>query len=328
MKSGIGAFVIGFSLALVTFASAAPSEPIRKPTSAALAEVHALKITILSTMLADKGIGEWGFAALVEVDGHKILFDTGAHPRTVLENAHDLKVDLSDVEDVVLSHFHPDHTGGLLTLRRELSKINPLALSRAHVGAGIFSPRRGIGTNKFIAVKDDYEATGGKFIVHDKPQEIVPGVWFTGPVPRPNVEKNYQDGLEVEVDGKWIADNVPEDSSLVFNTAKGIVLLSGCGHAGVVNTLQYARNFLRAAPVYAAVGGFHLLEAPDDKVVWTAGKLKDFGVTQILGAHCTGIETVFRLRELMALTKKTAVVATIGATFDLDAGIFTGEVAR
>lgn len=172
MKSAIRAVLIAIVLSLVTFASAAPVVATAKTP----AEVHALKITILSTMLADKGIGEWGFAALVEADGHKILFDTGAHPRTVLDNAHDLKVDLSDVEDVVLSHFHPDHTGGLLTLRRELSKINPLAMSRVHVGAGIFYPRRGIGTNKFIAVKEDYEATGGKFIVYDKPREIVPGV--------------------------------------------------------------------------------------------------------------------------------------------------------
>src|SRR6185369_7324657 len=108
---------------------AAPEE--KKPVSS-------LKVLVLSTMLADEGIGEWGYAALVEVDGHKILFDTGARPRTVLDNARELHVDLSGVEDVVLSHFHDDHTTGLMTLRRELSKINPLAMSRVHVARGIF----------------------------------------------------------------------------------------------------------------------------------------------------------------------------------------------
>src|SRR6185295_13501871 len=104
--------------------------------------VKSLKITVLSTMLADrKGVGEWGFAALVEVDGRRILFDTGARPRTVLENAAELKVDLSTVTDVVLSHNHGDHTGGLLPLRSELARKNPAALSRAHVGAGIFWSR-------------------------------------------------------------------------------------------------------------------------------------------------------------------------------------------
>src|SRR5262245_7070615 len=90
-------------------------------------KVRALKITVLSTMLADAGIGEWGYAALVEVDGKRLLFDTGARPETVLANAREMRIDLSDVEDMVLSHNHADHTGGLMTLRRELQKKNPKA---------------------------------------------------------------------------------------------------------------------------------------------------------------------------------------------------------
>src|SRR5690349_18512192 len=84
--------------------------------------VHSLRIQVLSTMLADTGIGEWGFAAVVDADGHRILFDTGARPETVLMNARDLKLDLSGVDEVILTHNHDDHTGGLLTLRREYSK--------------------------------------------------------------------------------------------------------------------------------------------------------------------------------------------------------------
>src|SRR6266567_4241516 len=105
-------------------------------------KVKSLKVTILSTMLADEGIGEWGFSALVEVDGHKILFDTGARPDTVLNNVKDLGVDLTNITDVILSHNHRDHTGGLMTLRRAMLEKNPAALSRAHVGQGIFAVRR------------------------------------------------------------------------------------------------------------------------------------------------------------------------------------------
>src|SRR5512140_746267 len=119
--------------------SAAPPAAPSTPREAA----RAVKVTILSTMLADEGIGEWGFSALVEVDGRAFLFDTGAHPDTVLKNAADLKVDLSQVTDVVLSHNHDDHTGGLVTLRRELMKKNPAALSRAHVAPPIFWSRPG-----------------------------------------------------------------------------------------------------------------------------------------------------------------------------------------
>lgn len=324
-KAFLLACACALSLCCSSLFAAAPAQTPAPPAP----PVHSLKVTILSTMLADEGIGEWGFAALVEADGHKILFDTGARPNTVLENARELKIDLSDVQDVVLSHFHDDHTGGLMTLRRELSKINPAAMSRVHVGAGIFLPRRGNdgGGNIMVATKQAFEATGGRFIEYDKPQAIFPGVWLTGPVPRVYPEKNYPAGIEVQRDGHWTEDEVPEDQSLVFDTDKGLVLLSGCGHSGIVNTLHYARGFLREAPVYAAIGGFHLFNAPEEKLAWTASKLKEFQVGHILGAHCTGVESIFRLRTLMGLTRRTCLVATIGATFDLHDGIRTGSIA-
>ena len=117
----------------------------QSPASATHPQVKTVKVTILSTMLADEGIGEWGFAALVESDGHRILVDTGARPETVLSNARELHVDLSDVSEVILTHNHDDHVGGLLTLRRAFMKQNAKALSIAHVGRGIFysRPREG-----------------------------------------------------------------------------------------------------------------------------------------------------------------------------------------
>ena len=96
-----------------------------KPT----AQVQTLRITVLSTMLVGetKGIGEWGFSALVEADGHRILVDTGARPETVLNDARELNVDLSSVHEVILTHNHGDHVGGLMTLRREMMKQDPAA---------------------------------------------------------------------------------------------------------------------------------------------------------------------------------------------------------
>ena len=114
------------------------------PKPGTIGQVNTLEVMVLSTMLTDRaGVGEWGFSALVEVHGRRILFDTGARPETVLQNARELKIDLSDVTDVILSHHHGDHVGGLLTLRRELMKKNPHALERAYVGAGIFRARPG-----------------------------------------------------------------------------------------------------------------------------------------------------------------------------------------
>jgi 7,8-dihydropterin-6-yl-methyl-4-(beta-D-ribofuranosyl)aminobenzene 5'-phosphate synthase len=143
------------------------------PLCSAADKVTSLDVRLLSTMLtADEGYGEWGFAALVVADGHRILFDTGAHPDTVLRNARELHIDLSNVPDVILSHHHLDHTAGLVTLRREYAKSNPAALARAHVGEGIFQSRTDGGpreVNTMIATKRDYESAGGTFIEYTQP---------------------------------------------------------------------------------------------------------------------------------------------------------------
>ncbi len=227
--------------------------------------VQSLNILILSTMLAEDGVGEWGFAALVEVDGRRILFDTGAHPDTVLRNARTLGVNLSDVKDVVLSHNHDDHTGGLLALRRRILKQHPQALSRVHVGKGIFlsRPTKSGEDNNMVALKPAYEATGGRFIEHSQPIELFPGVWLTGPIPRIHPERNWSGQRMVKTSNGLVEDTIAEDQALVFNTSRGIVLLSGCGHAGVINTLEYARKQLKEPHVYALIGGFHLFEAND-----------------------------------------------------------------
>lgn len=296
-------------------------------------QVRSLKVRVLSTMLtSDDGIGEWGFSAVVDVDGHRILFDTGARPDTVLNNAKELGVDLTSITDVVLSHNHADHTGGLMTLRRAYMKKNPAALSKAHVGQGIFAVRRRAANGKpldfMLVTRRDYEATGGSFVVYEHPAEIWNGVWLTGPVPRKYPERNWSPGVEIQDGTSWKEDTVPEDMSMVFNTGQGLVVLSGCGHSGIINTLEYARSSIRNAPIHAAMGGFHLYQLDDEKLRWTAGKLREFGLANFLGAHCTGIEAVYRIRELTGLGRRTCSVGSVGATFELGKGFDPGSIAR
>ncbi len=306
-------------------AAAAGSEP----SPGLRARVAAVKVVVLSTMLADSGIGEWGFAALVEADGHRILFDTGARPDTVLKNARELGIDLAGVRDVVLSHNHGDHTGGLVTLRREHAKSNPDALSRAWVGRGIFLPRvPAPPTGGMAAVKAAYEADGGRFIELDEPREMFPGVWLTGPVPRVNPERNWSGTGRIQTDQGTVEDNLPEDQALVFDTDRGLVVLFGCGHAGVVNTLTYARKAVREAPVYAVLGGLHLFEKDDAALDWTADRLRPLGVANLLGAHCTGLEAVYHLRARLGLDRGRCVVGAVGASFTLDRGIDPLKLAR
>ncbi len=316
------------SLILVFAASMSPAWAAESPQRH---QVTALKITALSTMLADEGIGEWGYAALIEVDGKRILFDTGARPETVLQNAREMNIDLSDIEELVLTHNHSDHTGGLATLRRELRKKNPRALSKAHVGEGIFFERvrpNGSPSTGQLKFKSDYESMGGSFVVHSKPVELLPGVWFTGPVPRIHPEKNYPRGLKVKTPSGEVDDTIPEDSSLVIQTADGLVVLAGCGHAGIINTVDYARSSIAPQQILAVIGGLHTFSASDEVLAWTADKLKSAGMRYFLAGHCTGIEAAFRIRELAGLDRKTAVVSAVGSSFTLGKGIDPGAIAR
>ncbi|MEI6642027.1 MAG: MBL fold metallo-hydrolase [Novosphingobium sp.] len=294
-------------------------------------QAKAVKVTTLSTMLSDlDGLGEWGYAALVEVDGKRILFDTGANPDIVLRNAEALKIDLSNVEDVVISHFHGDHTGGLITLRKAMMAKNPAALSQVYVGAGIFEPRfTRTGAPEtdydFNTVAAAYRATGGKITELSGPAEIAPGAWLTGPVARIHNETNYGDGIRVKVDGKLIADPVHDDTSLVIATAGGAVIVAGCGHAGIMNIADAAGAITGDSRLLAVIGGIHLFASPDRVLVETAARLK--GLSFLLAAHCTGIEATVRLRELLGLDRRTAVVAAVGSSFTLGQGIAAGRIA-
>ena len=315
--------LLGVVLPLATAALFAAAPEVNPP-------VRTAKIILLSTMLADSGIGEWGFSALVEVDGKRLLFDTGAQPDTVLRNAQVLGVDLSSITDVVLSHSHGDHTGGLATLRKAVGSRNPRALSRVHVGKGFFVARirNGKPFNPLLAERATLEASGIQFVEHAGPAELLPGVWFTGPVARIHPERNYPKDVMIDSPAGPVTDPVAEDSSLVLDTPDGLVLLTGCGHAGIVNTLEAAQKDVRPAKVTTVLGGMHLFAADDATLEWTAAQFRRFGVRELVGAHCTGIEAVYRLRAQAGLDRGTAVVGAVGASWELGKGINPGMLAR
>jgi 7,8-dihydropterin-6-yl-methyl-4-(beta-D-ribofuranosyl)aminobenzene 5'-phosphate synthase len=298
--------------------------------------ISSARVTILSTMLAEASrestlFGEWGFSAVIEANGHRVLFDTGATPETVLRNAEALGIDLSGITDVVLSHSHWDHTGGLVTLRRQLAKKNPAALSRAHVGPSFFwtrTSKEGKPYSPTAELRSAYEESGGKFIEHDGPAEVFPGVWLTGPIPRIHPERNYRTDILVKTPEGIAPDDVRDEISLVLDATEGLVVVTGCGHSGIVNTLDAARARVRDAKVATVVGGFHLFGADDATLDWTGAQLKRTGVAHVIGAHCTGIEAVYRLRQAAGLDRKSCVVGAVGASYELGKGIDPGRLAR
>jgi 7,8-dihydropterin-6-yl-methyl-4-(beta-D-ribofuranosyl)aminobenzene 5'-phosphate synthase len=268
----------------------------------------------------------------VQVDGYRVLFDTGAREETVLRNAEELGVDLAGVTDVVLSHNHRDHTGGLLALRRAISAKSPLALSRAHVAPGIFLRRSFAGPRSFNgdmrAVRSAYEASGGKVLEHAKAEPLAPGVWLTGPVPRRYPERNWSKGSQIVTAEGAVEDTIPEDQSLVVELPDGVLVVTGCAHAGIGNILAQAREMVPGKPVRALVGGLHLLDADDAALAWTADRMREAGVRQILGAHCTGLEAVYRLRALLGLDRASVVVGAVGSAYSSSGGLEPLRLAR
>jgi 7,8-dihydropterin-6-yl-methyl-4-(beta-D-ribofuranosyl)aminobenzene 5'-phosphate synthase len=294
--------------------------------------VKHLKITVLSTMLAQKGIGEWGFAALVEADSNLILFDTGAHDSTVLQNARVLNIDLSKVPTLILSHNHDDHTTGWLPLRNVLLASNPEALAITEAGSGIFDTRIDENGNPDKSFWNDslkYAQTGGQVKLFSSFSEIYPGVYVTGPIPRRFPEKNFLPHQQkLDARGNRVEDNLPEDMSLVIATTKGLVLLSGCGHAGVINTVTLTREKLPGQNLLAAIGGFHLFMNTDEQIRWTSEKLKEAGIRYFMGAHCTGIEAVYQIRNWTGLKRGECIVGSVGDSFDPDKGFQAGALTR
>ena len=229
-----------------------------------------------------------------------------------------------------------------ITLRRTLKSKNASALQHAHVGDGIFLPRilnaeEALDSlppmpQEFVVsaldVRDSYEAIGGRFVIHKKPHELHPGMWITGPIPRVHPEKNWTPFMRIKHDGALTEDTIPEDQALVINTPAGLVVIAGCGHAGIVNTMEYARSITDGKKVHAVFGGFHLLNLSEEQVAWSGTKMREFGVEHVVGAHCTGINAVMGLRAGGNYGRETAVVGAVGSTFTLGKGIQRGLLNR
>ena len=255
-------------------------------------------ITILVDNLAREGLAaEHGFAVLIGAGGRKILFDTGQTGAVLGGNADALGEDLSGVEAMVLSHGHYDHTGGM-----------PLALARAPGAAvwchpGVFVPRWSLrdGQPREIgmppAAREALTALpDGRLRRVTAPVPAVPGVWITGPVPRLDPFEDTGGPFFLDPEGTK-PDLLPDDLSLWMETPEGVVVLTGCCHAGLMNTLMLVRNRTGGRPLRALLGGFHLVNAGDRRMARTLETLRTLNPATIVPCHCTGEAAVKVLQE-------------------------------
>jgi len=245
-------------------------------------------------------------------------------------------VDLSWIEKVVLTHFHSDHTGGLLTLRETFRAENEKALSKVYVAKGFFKQRyssdgRSIYslpgqtfTQNFSspdAFKNAAQALGIEFIVIDEPTVIAPGMILSGPIERVHDEKNVSPGIFLKAsDGSLVPDYIPESQVLGIHTKQGWTLVSGCGHAGIVNASEALKR-IEDKPIHLGVGGFHLFQASDQVIDWTASQMETFGYKKFVGAHCTGAHATHRIADLLNISRADLSIGAIGTQIAEDLSI-------
>lgn len=258
-------------------------------------------MTFRITILCDNSVGpisgtlgEHGFAALIEPsDGQPLLFDTG-QGLTLLHNAGRMNRDLSQVERVVLSHGHYDHTGGLMTL------LNTHGPRQVFAHPGIFMPRNRIkDTGECIPIgsphtRTQLEEAGARFDLSTGYRQLSDGVFLTGEVPRVTAFETGDRGLYCDCNGQDI-DPTADDQSLVLETKRGLVVLLGCCHAGLVNTLEHVIAVSGRRDVYAVIGGTHLGFCSQEQLEKTISAVKRYGISRLAAGHCTGFAAAVRL---------------------------------
>ena len=292
-------------------------------------------ITILATNIANfGGIGEWSFSALIESEDESILFDTGFDENTVLHNAKLLGKDLSKVEKVILSHFHGDHTGGLIKLRKTFMLKNPKAFSKVYVAEGFFEQRydqngklRGF-IGGFDDVSDFIKATqeiGIDFVIIDEHYKIAENLILSGPVERIFEDVVVSPGFYLRKDGKLVDDLLKDDQSLGIKTKKGWYMMSGCGHSGMMNTAHKFQN-IENLDIYGAVGGFHLFRSSDKEITETAESLKNLGLRQLVGGHCTGIHAARKIADVASISRENLSHGAIGTVITKNQKILRSSV--
>lgn len=271
--------------------------------------IQALKITTLAENLAGTGgLGQAGLSFLLEFvdakgDDRKIIFDTGRHKEALMDNIKHQKVSLNDVDCVILSHGHHDHTAATVEVVEAAGGVKVYAHPHTFLPRFYESKtgrRRQIGVPKGEEL-EDIERAGGEVVLNTKPTEVVPGVWTTGQVERvTEFERAFPisegERVIIVVDGEEIDDQILDDQALWMNVeGVGTFVNTGCAHAGPVNTLLQVQRIGRPKQIHGLVGGTHLVGRSEEYLEQTVRELKKFGLSLISPCHCTAFKAMTRL---------------------------------
>lgn len=271
--------------------------------------IRDLRITTLTENFAQgRCLGQWGLSFLLEFEdaqgeSRRVVFDTGIDKDALFHNIEKLDVKLNDVDCVVLSHGHLDHTAATVEVVKAAGAIKVYAHPRVFLPR-FFQNRRGkrreIGVPKGEG-REDIERAGGEVVLSAEPTEVLPGVWTTGQIERTTRFENVMalsegETLMIVVSGKETDDQILDDQALWMQVDEvGPVVVTGCAHSGLVNTLLHIRKIGQLRQIYGLVGGTHLVGRSDDYLRQTITELEQFGLSLISPCHCKGFKAAARL---------------------------------
>lgn len=256
-----------------------------------------LKITILSenSVVEPIGIiGEHGFSAFVETEDCTFLFDSG-QGYSILNNSLALEKDLTEIEFMFLSHGHYDHAMGIPQILKIKSPLD------IYAHPNVFKERYHVeeGESRFIGIpyrKSYLESLGAKFKFRKEFEKIAEEIYTSGEIPRKTSFEKIDPKLKtIDRDGKFVQDKLEDDISLAIETSKGLVVISGCAHSGIVNVLTHFLKKTDNDRIYAVIGGTHLGSASDKQVEKTLEFIEKHNIQKIGVSHCTGLANSAKL---------------------------------
>ena len=238
-------------------------------------------------------LAEHGLSFLIDIDERKVLFDVG-QTDIICHNADFLGIDLAKINRVVLSHGHYDHTGGLDALFKKAGRVDLFAHPDAFESKYAQNPD---GMGRRIDLTDENRAAlqgNATVISTESPMEIDDGLFVTGAIPRIT---DFEDtgGLFFKDQDCTVVDDIIDDQAVFFDSPLGIVVVMGCAHAGIINTLHYIRKLLPQRPFYIVVGGTHLVNASQLRIEKTIKALREFDIKKLYPLHCTGFYAAAQL---------------------------------
>jgi 7,8-dihydropterin-6-yl-methyl-4-(beta-D-ribofuranosyl)aminobenzene 5'-phosphate synthase len=282
-------------------------------------------------------LAEHGLSALIELgeDDIHILWDAGITDVTLIENMRRMKIDPSTIDKIALSHGHPDHimamtdvvemvagtpppknwddkatTGEMRSWMKSLRV--PLI---AHPAA--FRERwkkfpDGAKYGPMITPRDEWEAAGAEIILSEGSYQLGPGCWLTGAIPRKTFEKAGTPPIFAYRDGdEFVRDYVDDDQAIIINVeGKGLVVVAGCAHSGILNTVNYAREISGVEKVWGILGGFHLISSTEEEIQMTIDEIKAMEPEIIVPTHCTGFTAIRMFANQMPESFVLGVVGT------------------